>query len=232
MPTQPLAPSYAGNATVGSKPHASDQAATPGRSLKQQAASDRARAAGAENLPQQVSVKATASQSSAEQKLSWQLSDFDIGKPLGKGKFGNVYLAREKRTQYVVALKVRPWVQPCTVACMGSSQILHPCHLQVLFKSQLQQSNVEHQLRREVEIQAHLRHPNILRLYGYFYDAVSMVAAVQRHAVLRGGNLIVSVHCYPAMQDKIYLILEFAAKGELYRELQKHGRFNEQQTAT
>ena len=38
--------------------------------------------------------------------------------------------------------------------------------LQVLFKNQLQQSNVEHQLRREIEIQSHLRHPNILRLYG------------------------------------------------------------------
>lgn len=42
----------------------------------------------------------------------------------------------------------------------------------MLFKAQLQQSNVEHQLRREIEIQAHLRHPNILRLYGYFYDKV------------------------------------------------------------
>jgi serine/threonine protein kinase len=44
--------------------------------------------------------------------------------------------------------------------------------LKVLFKSQLKQSQVEHQLRREVEIQSHLRHPNILRLYGYFYDQV------------------------------------------------------------
>jgi len=114
-----------------------------------------------------------------EQKgVSWQLSDFDIGKPLGKGKFGNVYLAREKKSQFIVALKV-------------------------LFKAQLQQSNVEHQLRREVEIQAHLRHPNILRLYGYFYD-----------------------------KEKIYLILEYAAKGELYRELQKFGKFTEKQTAT
>lgn len=43
---------------------------------------------------------------------------------------------------------------------------------QVLFKSQLAQSNVEHQLRREIEIQSHLRHRNILRLYGYFYDQV------------------------------------------------------------
>lgn len=27
----------------------------------------------------------------------WTLNDFDIGKPLGKGKFGSVYLAREKK---------------------------------------------------------------------------------------------------------------------------------------
>ena len=45
-------------------------------------------------------------------------------------------------------------------------------YVQVLFKTQLQQSHVEHQLRREIEIQSHLRHANILRLYGYFYDEV------------------------------------------------------------
>lgn len=37
----------------------------------------------------------------------WQLSDFDIGKSLGKGKFGNVYLARERSTKYIIALKVQ-----------------------------------------------------------------------------------------------------------------------------
>lgn len=42
----------------------------------------------------------------------WQLSDFDIGKPLGRGKFGNVYLAREKKSKFVVALKVSP--APCS----------------------------------------------------------------------------------------------------------------------
>lgn len=47
--------------------------------------------------------------------------------------------------------------------------------MQVLFKSQLAQSNVEHQLRREIEIQSHLRHVNILRLYGYFYDKVCVL---------------------------------------------------------
>jgi serine/threonine protein kinase len=61
---------------------------------------------------------------------------------------------------------------------------------------------VEHQLRREIEIQSHLRHPNILRLYGYFCDA-----------------------------HRVYMILEFAAKGELYKELQKLQRFNETRSA-
>lgn len=111
-------------------------------------------------------------------RKQWSLADFDIGRPLGKGKFGNVYLAREKKSKFILALKV-------------------------LFKSQLQKSGVEHQLRREIEIQAHLRHPHILRLYGYFHDAT-----------------------------RIYLILEYAARGELYKELQKQGRFTDARAAT
>jgi len=39
-------------------------------------------------------------------RKKWALDDFEIGKPLGKGKFGNVYLAREKNSKFVVALKV------------------------------------------------------------------------------------------------------------------------------
>ncbi|KAG7399191.1 hypothetical protein PHYBOEH_009549 [Phytophthora boehmeriae] len=110
-------------------------------------------------------------------KKTWKLSDFDIGKPLGKGKFGNVYLAREKQSKYVVALKV-------------------------LNKQQLMKSSMEHQLRREIEIQSHLRHKSILRLYGYFYDA-----------------------------KRVYLIIEYAPQGELYKKLTRAGRFSEKQSA-
>lgn len=116
-------------------------------------------------------------QNSDPPRRLWSLSDFDIGKPLGRGKFGQVYLAREKKTQFIVALKV-------------------------LYKSQLVRSSVEHQLRREVEIQSHLRHPNILRLYGYFYD-----------------------------ETRVFLILEFAARGELYKDLQRSGSFDEKRSA-
>jgi serine/threonine protein kinase len=107
----------------------------------------------------------------------WTLQDFEIGKPLGRGKFGKVYLARERRTKYIVALKV-------------------------LSKSQLLKSGVEHQLRREIEIQAHLRHRHILRMYGYFYD-----------------------------NKNIYLILEYSPGGELYKKLTARGQFSERTSA-
>ncbi|KAK9142001.1 hypothetical protein Syun_011401 [Stephania yunnanensis] len=128
--------------------------------------------------PEKVGMATSMTPTAEEKQKRWTLNDFDIGKPLGRGKFGHVYLAREKKSNHIVALKV-------------------------LFKSQLKQSQVEHQLRREVEIQSHLRHPNILRLYGYFYD-----------------------------QTRVYLILEYAARGELYKELQKCKYFSEKRAAT
>ena len=35
----------------------------------------------------------------------WSINDFEIGKPLGRGKYGHVYLARERKTKYIVAIK-------------------------------------------------------------------------------------------------------------------------------
>lgn len=34
------------------------------------------------------------------------------------------------------------------------------------------------------------------------------------------------------LQTRVYLILEYAARGELYKELQRVGHFDEQRTAT
>eukprot|EP00824_Muranothrix_gubernata_P013897 TRINITY_DN28850_c0_g1_i1.p1 TRINITY_DN28850_c0_g1~~TRINITY_DN28850_c0_g1_i1.p1 ORF type:complete len:382 (+),score=69.39 TRINITY_DN28850_c0_g1_i1:97-1146(+) len=127
-------------------------------------------------VPEAQTENNAVASSSGEHK-QWKLSDFDIGRPLGRGKFGNVYLAREKKSRYIVALKL-------------------------LFKQQLKKASVEHQLRREIEIQSHLRHPNILRLFGYFYD-----------------------------EKRVYLILEYAARGEVYKELQRVGRFPESRAA-
>lgn len=103
--------------------------------------------------------------------------DFDVGKRLGAGKFGTAYVARERRSKFIFALKV-------------------------LEKRQLIKHQVEHQLQREIEIQAHLRHPNILRMYSFFYD-----------------------------ESRVYLCLEMAPGGELYALLQERGRFSEARSA-
>ncbi|ORY25929.1 kinase-like domain-containing protein [Naematelia encephala] len=106
------------------------------------------------------------------------LPAFHIGRPLGKGKFGRVYLARTKAApHFIVALK-----------CLHKQEIIS--------------GRVEKQVRREIEIQQNLRHPNILRLYGYFHD-----------------------------EKRIFLVLEFAVKGELYKQLSKVGRFDEKRSS-
>ncbi|KAI3944428.1 hypothetical protein MKW98_006589 [Papaver atlanticum] len=106
------------------------------------------------------------------------VGNFDIGKPLGKGKFGRVYMAREKKHQYVCALKV-------------------------IYRCQVEKYDLLPQLKREMEIQSTLEHPNILSLYGWFGD-----------------------------DTRIFLILEYAHKGELYGLLRETGHFTEKQAAT
>ena len=35
----------------------------------------------------------------------WSVDDFEFGKALGRGKYGHVYLARERKTKLIVAIK-------------------------------------------------------------------------------------------------------------------------------
>ncbi|KAG0256859.1 hypothetical protein BG011_004279, partial [Mortierella polycephala] len=107
----------------------------------------------------------------------WCLDDFELARPLGKGQFGRVYLMRERQTGFVVAMKV-------------------------LLKSELIKANMEHQLRREIDIQSNLRHKHILRLDTYFHD-----------------------------KTHIYLVLEYAPQGELYEKLKKLRIFPEWQAS-
>lgn len=107
----------------------------------------------------------------------FHLGMFEIGRPLGKGKFGRVYLARERSSGFICALKV-------------------------LHKNELQSGGVERQVRREIEIQSNLRHPNVLQMFGHFHD-----------------------------NKRVFLILEFAGKGELYKHLRRESRFPEWRAA-
>ncbi len=56
-----------------------------------------------------------------------------------------MYLARERRNKMIVAIKV-------------------------ITKKQIVNSDIIFQLRREIEIHSHLKHPNILKMHGFFYD--------------------------------------------------------------
>eukprot|EP01026_Neomeris_dumetosa_P022465 TRINITY_DN1935_c0_g1_i1.p1 TRINITY_DN1935_c0_g1~~TRINITY_DN1935_c0_g1_i1.p1 ORF type:complete len:366 (+),score=35.62 TRINITY_DN1935_c0_g1_i1:80-1099(+) len=73
------------------------------------------------------------------------LDQFETGRRLGHGKFGKVYLMREKQTKYPVAIKV-------------------------MEKEMLMKHRLEKQFCREVEIMSAMRHPNILGFYGWFHD--------------------------------------------------------------
>lgn len=78
-----------------------------------------------------------------ERKDKFCIDDFEIGRPIGTGKFGHVYLARTKKEKIIVALKV-------------------------ISKKQILKNNLEAQFRRELEIHSHLRHENVIEMWGFF----------------------------------------------------------------
>ena len=55
----------------------------------------------------------------------WSLKDFDIGKRLGRGKFGDVYLARERKSKFIVAIKVRIFSVPIEHVRWSKVVIIH-----------------------------------------------------------------------------------------------------------
>ncbi|XP_019869641.1 aurora kinase B isoform X2 [Aethina tumida] len=76
--------------------------------------------------------------------------------------------------------------------------------VKTLIKKEIVKGRVERQILREIEIQSHLKHPNILQLLAWFHDS-----------------------------HRIYLVLEYAGKGELYKHLKNSpgGCFNEHLSA-
>ncbi|KAI5480713.1 hypothetical protein MNV49_007640 [Pseudohyphozyma bogoriensis] len=108
----------------------------------------------------------------------WSLDKIERGKLLGDGGYGDVYLARTRtEPNFIFALKVQK-------------------------KKRMKSAESMRNLRREIEIQQALRHPNIVRLYGWFHN-----------------------------ETDVFLMLEFGAKGELWTKLQKHKRFSDRRSS-
>lgn len=91
---------------------------------------------------------------------------YSFGRALGSGRFGLVYAGMHIASGKQVAIKV-------------------------LDKAALKRADCVVQLRREVEVQSRLRHPNIVRILDYFHD-----------------------------KARAYVVLEFCSGGELYGKLQ------------
>lgn len=91
----------------------------------------------------------------------WRLSDFELGQLLGSGSYGHIQLARECGSKAVVALKV-------------------------LKKRRVERLRAQRHVRRELAIQAHLRHPYILRLHGFFWDKCCIYMILE---YMSGGDL-------------------------------------------
>ncbi|CAF4437210.1 unnamed protein product [Rotaria sp. Silwood2] len=50
-------------------------------------------------------TRATSKTNDGTTQRQWTINDFEIGSPLGRGRFGHVYCVREKKSKYIVALK-------------------------------------------------------------------------------------------------------------------------------
>lgn len=85
----------------------------------------------------------------------------------------------------------------------GTIQSGYVVALKVIFKAKLKKHRFHAHLRREIEIQQSLDHPNVLRLFTWFHD-----------------------------EERVVLVLEYAARGELYKVLRAAGRFTERTSAT
>lgn len=73
--------------------------------------------------------------------------------------------------------------------------------MKVVFKNLLEKFDFFSQMKKELEIQWRLRHPNVIRLFGYFYD-----------------------------EKNIYVVLEYAQYGNLYQKLKREKFFTEERS--
>ena len=93
-------------------------------------------------------------QEQTKEQEGWTVNDFANIQSIGSGKFGKVFKAVERRSNVPVAIKV-------------------------VFKHMLEKFDFFSQMKRELEIQWRLNHPNIVRLYGYFYDKESIYVVLE-----------------------------------------------------
>lgn len=95
---------------------------------------------------EKITMQTNYSSSSYRQSLDKiDINRFKIGKKLGRGRFGNVFMVEDLVTGFLLAIKI-------------------------VNKAQLKQAKMEDQLLMEIKLQTFMDHPNILKLYSFFHD--------------------------------------------------------------
>lgn len=95
------------------------------------------------------------------------MEDFELGKCVGSGKFGDVFICRHKETGFLFALKK-------------------------IFKSTILEYDMITQFIRELRIHYLLSHPNIIKLYSHFEDEYHIFLLME---YAEGGILMDRLKC-------------------------------------
>ncbi|KAF7703967.1 putative spindle assembly checkpoint kinase like protein [Cucumispora dikerogammari] len=95
-------------------------------------------------------------------RSKWKIEDFELGKPLGYGKFGVVWLVKEKKSNYILALKI------------------------IKKKDIADDIKAIRQVRREIEIQMNIKSVFVLRMFGFFHDDINIYYMLE---YAQGGEL-------------------------------------------
>ncbi|OMJ66427.1 hypothetical protein SteCoe_36721 [Stentor coeruleus] len=102
----------------------------------------------------------------------WKIEDFTLGRILGRGANGSVYHATHKESKKEFAIKV-------------------------ISRTSISKHTVKY-IRREIEFHSRIRHPNIIRLYGYFYN-----------------------------EKNLYILLEYMGGGDLHSYIKRNSPINQ-----
>ncbi|RNA42915.1 Aurora kinase, partial [Brachionus plicatilis] len=111
-----------------------------------------------------------------QEEEPWTLTDFCFGKPLGRGRFGRVYVAKEKRTEYQ-----------------------HLVAIKIMSKNYIKKNKTTENFKRECELHLSLKHPNIISFYGWFHDNNKIYFILE---FASGGNLYKLIKSGDRIEEK------------------------------
>ena len=78
-------------------------------------------------------------------RKEFKLDDFDIVEKIGKGAYGDVFLAQEKKTCFL-------------------------CVIKTISKQKIKEQKLEEHIFREIKLQMYMNHKHITNLFGFFHD--------------------------------------------------------------